>query len=149
LLLSCLSLLQLKAEIAPWIHHSRVKSASPLIWLHYVKSPCGTRAPSLGRSPLPRKQQGPCSRHLRKLTNTQLKLEESTLQWDKRTVFYTSYLTVIYCHSLSVSVAVVLTPVFVIGLAKTSPADWIHGERLLLAFFYLFWAGCIITVYCY
>jgi hypothetical protein len=55
----------------------------------------------------------------------------------------------VYCHSLSVSVAVVLTLVFAIGLAKTTLADWIHDERLLLALFYLFWAGCIITVYCY
>jgi Na+/proline symporter len=66
--------------------------------------------------------------------------EESTLQWDKQTVFHTSYFTVIYCHSLSVSVAVLLTLVFTIGLAKTTPTDWIHGKRLLLALFYLFWA---------
>jgi hypothetical protein len=67
-------------------------------------------------------------------------LEKSTLQQDKRTVFHTSYFTVMHCHPLSVSVAVILTLVFTIGLAETAPADWIHGERLLLALFYLFWA---------
>jgi hypothetical protein len=40
-------------------------------------------------------------------------------------------------------------PSFCHRFGKTSPADRIHGEKLLLAFFYLFWAGCIITVYCY
>jgi glycogen synthase len=60
-----------------------------------------------------------------------------------------SYFTVMYCHSLSVSVAVVLTLVLAIDLAKTIPADWIHGERVLLALFNLFWAGCIITAYFY
>jgi hypothetical protein len=54
-----------------------------------------------------------------------------------------------HCHPLTVSVAVVLTLVFTIGLAKTAPTDWIHSEQLLLALFYLFRAGCIITVYGY
>jgi hypothetical protein len=54
-----------------------------------------------------------------------------------------------HCHSLSVSVAVVLTLAFTIGLAETTPTDCSHGERFLFAFFYLFWAGCKITVYCY
>jgi hypothetical protein len=62
-----------------------------------------------------------------------LKLEKSTFQWDKQTVFHTSYFTVMYCYSLSVSVAVV----FAKGFAKTAPADWIHNERLLLALFSL------------
>jgi hypothetical protein len=61
--------------------------------------------------------------------HTWQKLEESTLQQDKRTVFHTSYLTVIHCHPLSVSAAVVLTLVFTIGLAETTPADWSHSER--------------------
>jgi hypothetical protein len=77
------------------------------------------------------------------------KLMESTIQWDKRTVFHTSYFSVMYCHYLSVSVVVVFPLVFAIGLAETAPTDWNHGERLLLALFHLFWAGCIITVYCY
>jgi hypothetical protein len=33
-----------------------------------------------------------------------------------------------HCHPLSVSVAVVLTLIFAIGLVETSPADWTHGE---------------------
>jgi hypothetical protein len=40
-----------------------------------------------------------------------------------QTVFYTSYLTVMYCHPLSVPAAVVLTLVFTIRLAETTPAD--------------------------
>jgi hypothetical protein len=63
--------------------------------------------------------------------------------------FYTRYLTVMHCHLLSVSAAVVLTLVFAIGLAETAVTVWIHSERFLFALFYLFWAGCIITVYCY
>jgi phosphate/sulfate permease len=46
--------------------------------------------------------------------------------------FYTSYLTVMYRHPLSVSVAVVLTIISAIGLAETTPADWTHGEKILL-----------------
>jgi hypothetical protein len=53
------------------------------------------------------------------------------------------------CHPLSVSVAVVLTLAFVIGLVETAPANWTQGEKFLLALFYLFGAGCISTVYCY
>jgi hypothetical protein len=52
-----------------------------------------------------------------------------------------------HCHPLFVSVAVILTTIFAIDLAETAPADWIHGGRFLFALFYLFWAGCIITVY--
>jgi hypothetical protein len=47
-------------------------------------------------------------------------------------VFHSSYFTVMHCHPLSVSVAVVLTLVFTIGLAKTAPADWSHGERFFI-----------------
>jgi hypothetical protein len=36
-------------------------------------------------------------------------------------VFHTSYLTVVHCHPLSVSAAVVLTLVFTTGLAETAP----------------------------
>jgi hypothetical protein len=54
-----------------------------------------------------------------------------------------------HCHFLSVSAAVVLTLVFTIGLAETTPVDWSHCERCLFALFYLFWAGCIITIYYY
>jgi hypothetical protein len=50
---------------------------------------------------------------------------------------------------LSVSVAVLLTLVFAIGLVETTSADWTHSERFLLALFYLFWAGSKITIYCY
>jgi hypothetical protein len=53
-----------------------------------------------------------------------------------------------HCHPLSVSVAVVLTLVFTIGLKETATTNWTHSERFLLTLFYLFWAGCIITVYC-
>jgi hypothetical protein len=66
------------------------------------------------------------------------KLEESNLQQDKWVDFHTGYLTVMHCHPLSVSVAVVLTLVFAIGLAETTPTDWSHGERFLFALFYLF-----------
>jgi hypothetical protein len=38
-------------------------------------------------------------------------------------VFHTSYLSVMHCHFLSVSAAVVLTLVFTIGLAETTPVD--------------------------
>jgi hypothetical protein len=72
-----------------------------------------------------------------------------TPPWDKWTVFHTSYFTVMHCHPLSVSVAVVFTLVFSIGLAETARADWTHSEKFLFTLFYLFWAGCIITVYCY
>jgi hypothetical protein len=54
-----------------------------------------------------------------------------------------------YCHPLSVSVAVVLTLIFTIGWVESIPTDWTHGEKFLLALFYLIWAGCIATVYCY
>jgi hypothetical protein len=54
-----------------------------------------------------------------------------------------------HCHPLSVPAVVVLTLVFSIGLAETSPADWSHSEGFLFALFYLFWAGHIITIYCY
>jgi hypothetical protein len=60
------------------------------------------------------------------LIYTCLKLEESILQQDKWTVFHTSYLTVMYCHSLSVSIAEVLTLVFAIGLAESTTTDWIY-----------------------
>jgi hypothetical protein len=36
-------------------------------------------------------------------------------------VFHTSYFTVMHCHPLSESVAVVLTLVFPVGLAETAP----------------------------
>jgi hypothetical protein len=52
--------------------------------------------------------------------------------------FYTNYLIVMHCHPLFVSVAVILTIIFAIGLAETTPTDWTHGERFLLALFYLF-----------
>jgi hypothetical protein len=38
-----------------------------------------------------------------------------------------------YCHSLSVSVAVVLTLVFAIGLAETAPTNWIYYLSSLLS----------------
>jgi hypothetical protein len=34
-------------------------------------------------------------------------------------------------------------------LAENTLADWSHNERFLFALFYLFWAGCIITIYFY
>jgi hypothetical protein len=40
---------------------------------------------------------------------------------DKRTVFHTSDFTIMHCHPLSLSVTIVLTLVFTIGLAKTAP----------------------------
>jgi hypothetical protein len=52
----------------------------------------------------------------------------------------------VHCHPLSVSVAVVLTPVFATGLAENAPADWTYGKRFSLALFYLFWAGCILLL---
>jgi hypothetical protein len=54
-----------------------------------------------------------------------------------------------HCHPLAVSAAVVLTQVITIGLAETTLAVWTHEEKFLLALFYLFWARCIATVYCY
>jgi hypothetical protein len=56
-------------------------------------------------------------------------------------LFLFSYFTVMHCHPLFVSVAVVLTLVFAIDLAETTPADWTHREKSLLALFYLFQAG--------
>jgi hypothetical protein len=43
-----------------------------------------------------------------------------------------------HCHPLSVSAAVVLTLVFAIGLAETTPDDWSHSEKFLFALFFLF-----------
>jgi hypothetical protein len=40
-----------------------------------------------------------------------------------------------HCHPLFVSVAVILTTIFAIGLAETAPADWTHGEKFLFALF--------------
>jgi hypothetical protein len=54
-----------------------------------------------------------------------------------------------HCHPLFVSLAIVLTLIFAIGLVETIPTDWTHSKKLLLALFYLFWAGYITTVYCY
>jgi hypothetical protein len=54
-----------------------------------------------------------------------------------------------HCHPLFVSVAVILTIIFAIGLAETAPADWTLGKKFLFALFCLFWEGCIITVYRY
>jgi hypothetical protein len=53
--------------------------------------------------------------------------------------FYTSYLTVMHCHTLFVSVAVILTIIVAIGLAETAPTDWTHGKKFLFALLYLFW----------
>jgi hypothetical protein len=50
---------------------------------------------------------------------------------------------------LVLSVAVILTIIFAIGLAETTPTDWTHSEKFLFSLYYLFWEGCIITVYCY
>jgi hypothetical protein len=75
------------------------------------------------------------------------KLEGSTLQQDKWVVFHTSYFTVMHCHLLSVSAAVVLTLVFTIGLTETY--GWI--SLMVKGFYYLSstsLAGCKITV-CY
>jgi hypothetical protein len=54
-----------------------------------------------------------------------------------------------HCHPLSVSAAVVLTLVFAIGLAETVPLIGLMVKGFLFALFYLFWAGCIITIYGY
>jgi hypothetical protein len=63
-------------------------------------------------------------------------------------LFYTTYLSVMHCHPLFVSVAVILTIVFAIGLAETDPADWSQGERfLLLSCISL--EGYTIAVHCY
>jgi hypothetical protein len=52
------------------------------------------------------------------------KIEELAFQCDKWAVyFHTSYHIVMHCHPLSLSIAVVLTLVFAIGLAETAPAD--------------------------
>jgi hypothetical protein len=64
-------------------------------------------------------------------------------------IFHTSYLPVIQCHPLALSVAIVLTIVFAIGLTETTPTDWTPSKRLLLSLFYFFWAECVITIYCY
>jgi hypothetical protein len=150
------------AEIAAWIHHSRVKPAS-LEWdcIPDSASPCRITLQNLStllqQDSTSQETMGDQEQRMttllqssRKLTSlcTQ-KLEESTLRWDKWAVFHTSYLTVLHCHPLSVSAAVVLTLVFARGLAETAPADWSHSERFLFAFFYLFGAGCVFTIYCY
>jgi hypothetical protein len=51
--------------------------------------------------------------------------------------FHTSYLSVMHCHPLSVSAAVIVTLVFAIGLAETTPAEWSYCERFLFALLYL------------
>jgi hypothetical protein len=95
-------------------------------------------------------EQQPCSSHPGSLlVYAWQKLEESTIQWDKWNVFYASYFTVMHCHPLSLSVAVVLTLVLAVGLMETAPTNWTHDEKFLLAFFYISWEGCITTVYCY
>jgi hypothetical protein len=76
-------------------------------------------------------------------------LKKPTVQWNKLTIFHVSYSTVMHCHPLFVSLAIVLTLIFAIGLVETIPTDWTHSKKLLLALFYLFWAGYITTVYCY
>jgi hypothetical protein len=52
------------------------------------------------------------------------------LQGDKWVVFHISYLTVMHCHPLSVSAAVVLTLAFTIGLAETTLADYLFLGRM-------------------
>jgi hypothetical protein len=47
---------------------------------------------------------------------------------------------------LFVSVAVILTTIFAIGLAETIPADWTQSERFLFALFYLFWELLFIII---
>jgi hypothetical protein len=44
-----------------------------------------------------------------------------------------------HCHPLFVSVAIILTIIFTIDLAETTPNEWTHDERFLFALFYLFW----------
>jgi hypothetical protein len=46
--------------------------------------------------------------------------------------FHTSYLTVMHCHPLSISAAVVLTLVFTIGLAETAPLIGLTVEGFYL-----------------
>jgi hypothetical protein len=159
----CTSTIVKVAVIAPWIHHGQVKPAS-LEWKYIPDpaSPCRIILQNL--STLPRQvftsqemtegqEQWNNSPALLTtgswLVYTWQKLEESTLQQDKWVVFHPSYLTVMHCHLLSVSAVVVLTLVFTIDLAETTLADWSHIERFSFALFYLFWAGCIITIYCY
>jgi hypothetical protein len=122
------------AEIAPWIHHSLVKPAS-LEW-EFISDPASLCRITLQHlSTLPRQDStsqdttgdqewqddSPALVTPRSwLVYSRQKLE-STLQWDKHVVFHTSYLTVMHCHPLSVSVAVVLILVFTISLAETTP----------------------------
>jgi hypothetical protein len=56
-----------------------------------------------------------------------------------------------HCHILSVSIAVVLTLIFAIGLEETTPPCRMDSwwKVFISSLFYLFWAGMIITVYCY
>jgi hypothetical protein len=145
------------AEIAPWIHHSWVKPAS-LEWecIPNLVSPCRitlwdlkallqqvfTSQETTGDQEWHEDSPGLVTPG-NWLIYAWLNLEESTLQRDKKTVFHTSDFTARHCHSLSVSAAVVLTRLCH-KFGKNCPC-WLD----LLALFYLFWAGCIITVYCF
>jgi hypothetical protein len=149
-------------EIAPWIHHSWVKPAS-LEWecIPDPASPCRITLWNLSTLPqqdsTSQEKMGPrmagqqlCSNHT--LEADSLRMTEAwgiDSPMGQLDCFYTSYLTVMHCHPLFVSVAVILTIIFAIGQAETASADWTHSERFLFVLFYLFWEWCIVAVYCY
>jgi hypothetical protein len=111
------------AVIAPWFHHSQVKSAS-LKWecIPNLASPCKITLQNLNVLP----QQDSASQETTGdqewrdysptlvipgswLVYVQQKLEDLPLQQDKQAVFHTSYLTVMHCHPLSVLMERALT----------------------------------------
>ena len=87
----------------------------------------------------------PCFSHSRSwLIYAQQKLEESTVQWNKRlSLFSVCFLTVMYCH-LFLTIIVILALLFAIELAEATPASWECGERFLLQLTFLLWIGYFI-----
>ena len=49
-----------------------------------------------------------------------------------------------YCHTLFLTVIVILALLFVIGLAEATLASWECDERFLLALTFLLWIRCFI-----
>jgi hypothetical protein len=133
--------------IAPQIHHSRVKPAS-LKWecIPDPASPCRITLQNLGTLPWQDSTSQDATGDQEQSDNSPALVTSQKLTslctaeaWGVNSptgqtgyVFHPSYFTVMHCHPLSVSAAVVLTLVFAIGLAEATPADWYHGKRVFI-----------------
>ena len=49
-----------------------------------------------------------------------------------------------HCHTLFLTILVILALLFATGLAEAAPAGWKCGERFLLALTFLLWIGYVI-----